>query len=539
MMLNRLQLITILSAIWFLSASCGKKTSPPDILLIMADDMGYSDIGCYGGEINTPSIDALASEGVRFTQFYNSARCCPTRAALLTGLYPHQAGLGHMVDGIVRGGGYFGELNNNCVTIAEVLGSNGYSTYMSGKWHVSRSVSTDDIHNWPLQRGFERFYGTITGAGSYYDPATLTYMNDPISAKPGFYYTDAIADSAMAFIESHISRKKDKPYFMYMAFTAPHWPLHAPEDVISRYEELYSKGWDILRDERMDRQKQSGIIGNDIILSDRDSSVPVWEDVTEKDWQARRMATYAAQVEIMDMNIGRILNLLEKNGRLENTIVIFLSDNGGCAEGWNSSTEWVRRYAPAVNYSGDSLRFDNTPDVWPGADDTYASYSTEWANLSNTPFRMYKHYTHEGGIATPFIVRWPGKIKKGGELRQQVAGIIDIMATLVEVTGAEYPGTYNGNEIIRPAGISLVDAILNNGETGRESYYFEHEWNRAVRTGDWKLVSLWNGEWELYNMATDRTEMNDLSPDYPLKVKEMADDWEQWAWRTGVLPRTE
>ncbi len=516
--------------------SCSKSEDKPNIVLIMADDMGFSDIGCYGGEIETPNLDRLASEGIRFIQFYNNARCCPTRAALLTGLYPHQAGLGHMVDGVVRDGGYYGEINRNCVTIAEVLGSSGYSTYMSGKWHVSRSVRPEDKRNWPLQRGFDDFFGTITGAGSFYDPATLTHMNEPIEANSGFYYTDAISDTACAFIESHCRKRKEIPFFLYVAYTAPHWPLHAPDEVIQKYQKLYEQGWDLLRQKRFDRLKELGIMGYDLVLSDRDSRVPEWKSVEEKEWQARRMATYAAQVDIMDQGIGRIVQTLREEKQLDNTLILFLSDNGGCAEGWNSETEWVRRYAPEFNFDGVELQFGNNPSIIPGPDSTYASYETEWSNLSNTPFRWYKHYGHEGGVASPFIMHWPNSLDDKNSLRNQVTGIIDIMATIVDVTGAEYPELYNGNAIIPMEGLSLIDAAINNSPLDRDAYYFEHEWNRYIRKGKWKLVALWNGDWELYDMEKDRTELNDLSDEYPQLVEELRDEWERWAWRTGVLP---
>ncbi len=520
-----------------LLASCSGEADRPNIAIIMADDMGFSDIGCYGGEIETPNLDRMADQGIRFTQFYNNARCCPTRAALLTGLYPHQTGLGHMVDAVSRGGGYYGEINRNCVTIAEVLGSSGYSTYMSGKWHVSRSVKEEDKSNWPLQRGFDRFFGTITGAGSYYDPGTLTMMNQPVKASPGFYYTDAISDTACSFLISHNKIDKDQPFFLYVAYTAPHWPLHAPEDVIGKYQELYEQGWDILRSKRFEKLKELGVIDNDMQLSERDLKVPAWEGVKDKQWQARRMAVYAAQIDIMDRGIGRIIETMEKQGQLDNTLIIFLSDNGGCAEDWEPGTEWVRRYAPSHNFGGTGLKFGNNTGIIPGPDSTYSSYGIEWANLSNTPFRWYKHYGHEGGVATPMIIHWPEKLKDAGSMRTQVSGIIDIMATIVDVSGTKYPELYNGNAIIPMAGVSLFDAAVSNGEIERDSYFFEHEWNRYIRKGKWKLVALSDGKWELYNMEKDRTELNDISEEYPELVEELKDEWERWAWKTKVLPK--
>lgn len=519
------------------STSCVRSPEKPNIILIMADDMGYSDIGCYGGEVNTPNINRLAEEGVIFSQFYNSARCCPTRAALLTGLYPHQAGLGHMVDGVVRDGGYYGELNNSSLTIAEVLSASGYSTYMSGKWHVSRSVLPGDKHNWPMQRGFQRFFGTITGAGSFYDPATLTSMNTPIKAGKGFYYTDAISDTAVVYIKDHIETKEKKPFFLYVAYTAPHWPLHAPESEIEKYEDIYLQGWDKLRQDRFTKMKKLDIINEQITLSDRHEGIADWSDVDNKEWQARRMAVYAAQIDIMDQGIGRIVSILEHNEELDNTLILFLADNGGCAEDWDSETEWIRRYAPKVNHNGEPLQFGNNPDIVPGPDNTYSSYTKEWANLSNTPFRWFKHYGHEGGVATPFIMHWPEGIEAQQDIRRQVSGVIDILPTILSVSGAKYPEMHNGNNITPVAGISLIDAARFNLDLDRDSYFFEHEWNRSIRKGKWKLVALWDGDWELYNMETDRTETENLAIEYPDIVITLAEEWEGWAWRTGVLPR--
>lgn len=530
---------TILTVLMFsLLFACNSRVEDqPNIIIIMADDMGYSDIGCYGGEIETPNLDAMASEGVRFTQFYNNARCCPTRAALLTGLYPHQTGLGHMVGGKPGEEGYRGEIGDNCVTIAEVLGSSGYSTYMSGKWHVSHSRTPEDKSNWPLQRGFENFFGTITGAGSYYNPATLTLMNKPVKAGPDFYYTDAISDTACSFINKHKDQDDESPMFMYVAYTAPHWPLHAPEEVVNKYEDLYMKGWDVLREERYKRLVEMGIIDGKMQISGRDKRVPAWENVEEKKWQARRMAVYAAQVNILDQGIGRIMKSLEENGMADNTLVFFLADNGGCAEGWNNETEWIRRYSPAWTYDSIEIKFGNSPAIIPGADSTYSSYATEWANLSNTPFRWYKHYGHEGGVASPFIMHWPARIKPDGKFRTQVSGVIDIMATITDAAGIQYPKLYKGHAITPLEGVSLVDAALYNKDLDRDTYYCEHEWNRYIRKGKWKLVALHNGEWELYDMEKDRTELNDLSDEYPDLTTELKNKWEKWAWRTGVLPK--
>lgn len=491
----------------------GKSGSKPNILLIMVDDMGYSDIGCYGGEIDTPNIDQLAKNGIRFTQFYNTARCCPTRAALLTGLYSHEAGVGHMNEQVEDLPGYQGELNNNCVTIAEVLHESGYGTYISGKWHVARNYAFGgDKHDWPCQRGFDHHFGTVNGAGSYFKPATLQRDNEPIAVPDGFYYTDAIADNAVRFIDEHNTSFKDKPFFLYVAFTAPHWPLHALDEDIAHYKGRFEEGWDVLRQKRLERQIKMGIIDKNWALSPRDSSSTAWEDAQNKDWEQRRMEVYAAQISRMDQGVGKIVDDLKKNGQFDNTLIFFLSDNGGCSE-----------------------NLDNNPAVMPGPIDTRQSYGPQWANLSNTPFRLFKHWEHEGGISTPLIIQWPASIKAHGELRKQPGHIIDIMATCVDVSGSTYPQTYKGNKIKPMEGKSLVPAFRNKS-IKREALYWEHEGNRAVRAGKWKLVALANKPWELYDMDADRTELHDLATKYPDKVKKLETMWNQWAERCNVLP---
>ena len=512
-----------------------------NILLIMADDMGYSDIGCYGGEIRTPNLDSLAAAGLRFTQFYNTARCCPTRASLITGLYPHQAGVGHMMTD--RGlEGYRGDLNDRCVTLAEVLKQAGYSTYMSGKWHVTRQVgywSGDDQltskHNWPRQRGFDSFYGTIHGAGSYYDPITLTRDNTPIEPETeNYYYTDAISDKAVRFISDHSGTKPNQPFFCYVSYTAPHWPLHALQEDMARYKGKYDRGWDWLRTDRQQRMIEMGIVDAKWKLTPRDQRASAWEDTEDKEWQSRRMEVYAAQVERMDQGIGRIVQALGQAGQLDNTLILFLSDNGGCAEELGSRGKGL--HIARRTRDNRPVRVGNDSSVMPGPEDTYQSYGLPWANASNTPFRRYKHWVHEGGIATPFIVHWPGRIKAQGELREQAGHLIDIMPTCVEVAGAEYPSQYKSRKILPAEGKSLVPAFENEA-IQREAIYFEHEGNRAMRVGQWKLVAKGSeGPWELYDLKEDRTEMNDLAQKHPEQAKKMAEMWDQWARRAQVLP---
>jgi arylsulfatase len=517
-------------------------TRRPNIVVILADDMGYSDIGCFGGEIQTPAIDALAAGGLRFTHFHNTARCCPSRASLLTGLYPHQAGVGDMMSdqGV---DGYRGDLNRRCVTIAEVLRSAGYGTYGAGKWHVTRHLPPQGPrHNWPLQRGFDRFFGTITGAGSYFEPETLVRDNTPIEPGAGFYYTDAIADQAVEFVQDHGKSRQDQPFFLYCAFTAPHWPLHAPKADIARYKGRFDEGWDILRGERHERMNSMGVTDQKWRLSPRDPRVPAWSEAEDKLWQLRRMEVYAAQVEIMDRGIGRIVSALETAGTLSDTLIIFLSDNGGCheelTEGWSdfffSNREKVARMK---TLDGRAVRFFNNPETLPGADDTYQSYGRPWANLSNTPFRLFKASAHEGGVATPLVVHWPRSIRQGGEFRRQLSHIIDIMATCVEVSGAQYPAEKNG-EVIQPMeGRSLI-AAFSGSELEREAIFCEHEGNRAIITPEWKLVARgWKGAWELYDMLADRTETSNLAAGNPRQVALLSDKWNAWANRVRVFPR--
>ncbi|MBN2151024.1 MAG: arylsulfatase, partial [Candidatus Lokiarchaeota archaeon] len=386
----------------------------PNVVVILNDDMGYSDIGCYGGEVKTPNLDALAAGGLRFTRFYNTARCSPSRASLLTGLHPHQTGIGILVNDD-RPEGYAGTLNRDCVTIAEVLKAAGYGTYMSGKWHVvhDRWKPND---GWPTGRGFAEFYGIIHGACSYFYPTTLyrnvTNVEAEAKADPGYYITDAISDNAARFIDAHVAGHPDQPFFLYVAYNAPHWPLHAKDADIAKYKGRFGTGWDMLREQRLERMVDAGIVDDGWLLSPRDDRGKPWEDAADKEWEARRMEVYAAQIDCMDQGIGRIVEKLKETRQLDNTLIVFLSDNGGCAEGmWRASKPGItnpkRGSGRAETKDGRSVRFGNQPDVVPGPEDTYASYGACWANLSNTPFRKFKHWTHEGGVATPFIAHWP------------------------------------------------------------------------------------------------------------------------------------
>lgn len=533
---------------------CGESDTPPrpDIVVIMADDMGFSDIGSYGGEIDTPHLDRLAADGLRFSHFYNTARCCPTRASLLTGLYAHQAGVGHMMgdDGLP---GYRGDLATNAVTIAEALGEAGYGTYMSGKWHVTRHVGhwsgneeLTSTHNWPRQRGFDRFYGTIHGAASFYDPITLTEGNAPVEMEPPrdaeapvYYYTDAISQRASQFVRDHARGKRsDDPLFLYVAYTAPHWPLHALPEDIARYEGRYAAGWDAIRAERQRRLVELGLIDDDWLLAERDSRVPAWDDVPdeERPWFERAMEVYAAQIDRMDRGIGKVVAALEETGRLDNTLILFLADNGGCAE--VLSDRWSGLHIPKQALDGSPVAVGNDTTVLPGPESSYQSYGPHWAHVSNTPFRLYKHWVHEGGIASPLIVHWPDRIEQGGSIASETAHVVDLMATALDAAGAPHPGSRAGRDSIPVEGTSLLPA-LNAEPLEREAVFWEHEGNRAVRSGKWKLVSRHPGSWELYDLVADRTEAHDLAAKAPERVADLSALWEDWAARTAVVPWTE
>ena len=516
------------------------KNRKPNIVLILNDDMGYSDIGCYGGEVQTPNLDKLASGGLRFTQFYNTARCCPSRASMLTGLHPHQAGVGHMTSDDDFDG-YRGDLNTCCVTIAEALKSAGYGTYMSGKWHITRHTDPDGPkHSWPYQRGFDHFYGIITGAANYWKPNTLTRDNAPVThdeLPEDFFLTDAISDEAAAFIQNHVKKEPDKPFFTYVAYTAPHWPLHAHEEDIARYKGRFAAGWDQLREERLQRMREMGILNDSWELTDRDPTQPSWDEAPNKEWYQRRMEVYAAQIDRMDQGIGRIVKALEETGQLENTLILFLADNGGCAEELSVPKHLTKNWliGTATTHDGKPVRRGNDPNIMPGPETTYQSYGVAWANLSNTPFREYKHWVHEGGIATPLIAHFPDHIKTGGALRHQPGQLPDIMATCLELSGAKYPDEYNGNTILPLEGTSLVP-IFDGVDNNKEALIWEHEGNKAVRRGKWKLVTKYPGAWELYDMETDRTELKDLSATHPKLVKELSGLHQDWADRCFVKP---
>lgn len=540
--------------------ACAAEPRKPDIIVILSDDMGFSDLGCYGGEISTPNLDSLAANGLRFTQFYNTARCCPTRASLLTGMYPHQAGVGHMTDD--RGhDGYRGELSKRCVTIAEALRPAGYATFLSGKWHVTRRLSAQtaaDRENWPLQRGFDRFYGTIIGGGSFWDPSYLTRGNAQISAfadpayQPAepYYYTDAITDNALQFVKEHTAQQPDKPFFLYVAYTAAHWPMHAREEDIAKYRGRYAAGYQAIRQQRYERMVQQGLVKKDATTVLPVPAQPVPEDAA---WDQRNMEVYAAMVDRMDQGVGRLIAELKAAGRLDNTLLCYMQDNGGCAENIGRNGKGAPRAEkptlppmpgtalstelfPKQNREGYPVRQGR--GVMAGPDDTYIAYGEAWAAVSNTPFREYKHWTHEGGISTPLIVHWPAGMAaaRKGQLESEPGHLIDIMATCVDAAGATWPGEHAGQKIRPMEGKSLRPLLQGAPFQRTEPLYWEHEGNRAVRDGQWKLVAKENQPWELYDIDADRSEQKDLAASRADKVKELSAKWDAWAARADVLP---
>lgn len=492
----------------------------PNVLLILADDMGWSDAGCYGSEIETPNLDRLAAGGLRFTRFYNAARCCPSRASLLTGLYPHEAGIGAMVVNAPgeEKGPYQGYLNDRCTTLAEALEPAGYRSYLSGKWHVGEFRPV-----WPVDRGFARSYGLISGAMNYYDIRKAkspglrrVFARDGDRIEPpgeGFYATHAFTDAALRFLKEHREAHAGRPWLLYLAYTAPHWPLHAPEEVVRKYLDRYRGGWEPVREARHRRQVGLGLAAENRPLGAGDGGD--WSALPEnkRAEMVRKMAVYAAMVEVMDRDIGRMIGDLEKAGELENTLVVFLSDNGGSAEG-----------GPL----GQNFRPDLKGPV--GAADSYHSYGRSWSNVSNTPLRRHKSHTHEGGIRTPCIIHWPAGLRtKPGATSDETAHVIDVMPTLLELAGSDHP-----RDKAELSGVSLLP-VLRGKRLEPRKLGWEHFGSAAWRDGVWKLVREDGGApWELYDLGADPCESEDLAARHPERVEEMAAAWAAWADRVGV-----
>lgn len=510
----------------------------PNVILVLVDDMGFADMGFMGSEIRTPNLDRLARSGFVMTSMYNCARCCPTRASLLTGLYPHKAGIGFMaVDfGLPA---YQGKLRNDTVTIAEALQLNGYRTLMSGKWHVGGDFEPREADHWtpgdiehptPRQRGFDRFFGIVDGATSFFFPHHVMEDDRRIEVTDdAFYLTDAISQKAADMIEDAVNA--EDPFFLYLAYNAPHWPLHAPAEDIARYDGTYLKGWDSIRTARHEEMIGRGALENPWDISPRDRQAPDWADVQAKDWESSRMAVYAAMVDRMDQGIGLVMQRLEQLGVADDTLVLFLSDNGGCAE-LLAEDGWCK-YFPSELPDGRPIESGNRPGMRPGGPTTFMSYDLPWANVSNAPFRLYKHWVHEGGISTPMLVHWPNGVSKRGFVHSAYH-VVDVLPTILEVTGTGYPGEFGGHPIQELDGESFSGLFGSSTKLRDRPIFWEHEGNAAVRMGEWKLVRQHGHDWELYNIVEDRTELTDLSFRSSSTRQQMINQYADWAQGAGV-----
>ena len=500
------------------------ESGKPNVVVILVDDMGWADIGCYGGEVPTPNLDKLAAGGVRFSQFYNTARCSPTRASLLTGHYPHQAGMGWL-DGlsVKTKPGYLGRIADTSVTMAEVLKDAGYFTAMTGKWHIGQQNGTG-----PWQRGFTRSLNLQAGGVFFPDQrgkkgdakifvdGEPKELDDPMFGKD-WYGTHLWSEWGLKYIDE--ANAQNKPFFLYLAHCAPHFPLMAPETTTAKYRGKYMVGWDKLRQSRRARQVELGLIDGRWPLSPLPSDTPPWDAVPsdQKDRFDHIMAIYAAMIEEMDKSVGTLVQGLKDRGALDNTVIVFLSDNGGNAES-----------GPNGRYEGEE----------PGGPQSIVFLGQNWATVANTPFRKFKHYVHEGGIATPLIVHWPVGIdaNRNGKIEHQPGHLVDLMATVVDITKSSYPAEHHGSKIHPMEGVSLVPALRGQPLARRNPIFFEHEGNRAVREGKWKLVALNNQPWELYDLEADRSELNNLASTNPQIVRRFSEAYHAWAKRTHVEP---
>ncbi|WP_116125333.1 arylsulfatase [Lewinella sp. IMCC34183] len=513
----------------------------PNIVVIMADDLGYSDIGCYGGEINTPNIDALAADGIRMTQFYNNARCCPTRASLLTGLYAHQVGL--QTNGP--------SMNFNCVTAAEALEADGYQTGMSGKWHLTHAEPLPDpqehlqwlanqngpevygdLETYPNHRGFDEFYGIVWGVVNYFNPFSLVHNDAPLRDSIGedFYMTDFITDKAELLIDQF--SEKEEPFFLYVAHTAPHWPLHALPEDIAKYKGRYDAGWGALREERYARMVEMGLIDSSVSPDGGNESDRQWPDVEDQNWESEHMEVHAAMVDHLDAGVGRLIDKLKATGEYENTVIIFLADNGASPE---------RMYdpgydRPAFTHDGTPIEYTDDHYEHPGPETTMAGIGQAWAGAANTPFRFWKAWSYHGGNATPMIVHWSAGLEaEAGSLVRAPGHVIDLMPTFLDLAGTEYPMDYADRDIPALEGKSLLPLIKGQRREPHEVLFWQHDRGKAVRVGDWKLVRWADQPWELYDLSKDLTETNDLAAEYPEKVEELRARWQEKAEAVGYV----
>jgi arylsulfatase len=498
----------------------------PNIVVILADDMGFSDAGCYGGEIQTPNLDRLAAGGLRFSQFYNCALCGPSRSALMTGLHPSQVGMFN----------WTGKLNNRCVTMFELLKRAGYATCAVGRLDM---VTAEDWHDPAcVARYVDRFLGNADGGGpGHYFKAVRT-MNTIMDGQPfklpeTCYKTDLITDFAVKFIAE--AATKPQPFFLYVAEYAPHWPLHAKEQDMARYRGLYRQlGWDEARARRHKRLIELGLIGKDCPLSPRDARVPAWQGAPNKEWEAERMAAFAAQVDSLDQSVGRIVEALRRAGADKNTLVLFLSDNGASDQAGLGPLD---KPGATWRLDGTPTRVGNTPDIPPGVADTLVTGGPPWANVSNTPFREHKAANFEGGMATPLIAWWPGVINQAGAITHEVGHIADITATCLDAAGVAYPSEFNGRNVLPIEGKSLLPVLKGGQREGHKTLCWATSGSRAIREGKWKLVASEGGPWELYDLAADRAESQNLAGKFSDTVKDLTAKWQQWAERCGAKPR--
>ena len=529
--------LALISATPFLSCKEPSKKAGngdrPNILIIMADDLGYSDLGCYGGEIQTNNLDGLARKGIRFTQFYNAARCCPSRASLLTGKYAHQVGLD--LNGQT--------LDKNAATIAEVLKLSGYQTGMTGKWHLSETRALNNhedqlrwlsnqeqgrnfapLDTYPCRRGFDEHFSVIWGVVNFFDPFSLVHNEKIITEIPDdFYITDYINDKSVELIDRFAKNKE--PFFLYVSHTAPHWPLHAMPEDIAKYKGMYNGGWDKLREDRYNRLVELGLFSRENAPLANNESGQKWSDWPHKQWEAQHMEAHAAMVDRMDQGIGRIFRKLEETGEIDNTFIIFLSDNGASPE---------RGYPPGFDRpeqmrNGEEIQYitNSRDSIRPGSQCTWGYLGIHWAGALNSPFRYWKMQSYEGGICTPLIVHWPAGLKgKENTINHGVGHVIDILPTCLELAGAEYPLQINGFETTPPIGKSLMPVIRKELTATNDTLFWEHEGGKAFRNGDWKIAALNNRKWELFNLASDRTETTNLAEKYPERLNDMIRHWQ-------------
>lgn len=537
------------------SAIAAAEPKRPNIIVILADDLGYSDLGSYGGEIHTPNIDFLAQNGIRYRQFYNTSRCCPTRASLLTGLYNHQAGIGKMTTAEGQPG-YEGHITNNAVTLAEVLKTAGYQTGMTGKWHVSNTLAQKNpedqlawlnhqkefgifspIGQYPTSRGFDKFFGTIWGVIDFFDPFSLVNGTEPVKSVPkDYYHTDAINDTTVSYINQFT--KSDKPFFLYVAHNAPHWPLMALPEDIEKYKDTYKVGWDEIREARYKKMVEIGLIDPKTTkLPSNPEDFKPWKDNPTKEFDSQAMAVHAAMVDRMDQGIGRIIDALKRNGALDNTLILFLSDNG-------ASPEDCARYGPGFDRpnetrDGREIVYATEKQVQPGPQTSYASIGPRWAMVANTPYKYWKAESTEGGVNTPMIAFWPkGIAAKKGSFSDHKGHVMDLMSTFCELAGAHYPENFKGIKVKATSGKSLVASFKNSSSTGHNTLFNEHFGARYARKDDWKLVSFTKDTtWHLYNLKNDRSELIDLAAQNPDKVKELSKLWQNWAMTNQVFPK--